>query len=320
VNASLPDNAIERFRADCEALTGSPTRRLGVAVSGGPDSLALLLLANAAFPGEVAAATVDHRLRPESASEARFVARLCEELLIPHDILVIEVDPARSSLQRAAREARYAALADWCERDGLLWLATAHHLEDQAETLLMRLMRGSGVSGLAGIRAKAAFGSGVAQRVRPLLGWRRDSLGDIVAAAGITAVSDPSNLDESYDRARLRKRLRGLDWLDAAPLARSAAALAEAEQALAWSAERIWDETVSREGDKASFDPRGIPAELVRRILVRLLDGAEPRGEEVQRLVATLSAGETGTLGGYICRGGPIWRFEPEGPRQARSG
>src|SRR4051812_22895684 len=101
---------VERFRSDCEALTGEAPRRLGVAVSGGGDSLALLLLAAAAWPGRVAAATVDHRLRPESAGEARFVAGLCASLSVPHVVLEVEVDPARSSLQRAAREARYAAL------------------------------------------------------------------------------------------------------------------------------------------------------------------------------------------------------------------
>jgi tRNA(Ile)-lysidine synthase len=314
----LPDDAVERFRRDCEALAGPAPRRLGVAVSGGPDSLALLLLANAAFPGEVAAATIDHRLRPESASEARFVAGLCADFLVPHEIVPVTVDPARSSVQRAAREARYAALADWCGRHELLWLATAHHQDDQAETVLMRLMRGSGVSGLAGIRATTALESSEARLIRPLLGWRRDALGDLVRNAGLTAVSDPSNVDESYDRARLRRRLSALEWLDPAALSRSAAALAEAEQALAWAAGRIWDERVSREEETILFDARGLPAELVRRILVRLLDGAAPRGEEVQRLASALAGGGAATLGGYRCRGGPVWRFEPEGPRKIR--
>src|SRR3954466_8445661 len=130
----IDPSLLERFAGDL-APCGGGTGLLGVAVAGGPDSLALLLLAEAAFPGRVRAATVDHRLRPESAGEAAFVARICADRGVPHDILEASVARAGEGLQAAAREARYAALAAWMRERGLAWLLTAHHADDQAETL-----------------------------------------------------------------------------------------------------------------------------------------------------------------------------------------
>jgi tRNA(Ile)-lysidine synthase len=310
---SIAAEQIERFRRECAALTGGAP--LGVAVSGGPDSLALLLLAHAAFPGAVAAATVDHGLRAESAAEARFVGEICADRGIPHAIIAVEIDPARSSRQRAAREARYRALAAWCEQAGLAWLATGHHLDDQAETLVMRLLRGSGVSGLAGIRAAGPLPGSQARLIRPLLGWRREALGDIVAAAGLEPVSDPSNRDARYDRVRIRRLLAETPCHAPDALARSAAALAEAEPALDWAVDEAWRERVIREGDGFGFEPAGLPAEIVRRLLCRMLGGT-PRGDEIQRLIARLDDGKTATLAGFRCTGGPRWRLRREGPRR----
>jgi tRNA(Ile)-lysidine synthase len=186
---------VDRFRRDLAAVgfDGAP---IGIAVSGGPDSIALLLLAAAAFPGIVSAATVDHGLRPEAADEARFVARLCASLGIPHRILGADVDTGRASVQRAAREARYRSLQDWLAEAGIGCLATAHHADDQAETLLMRLLRGAGVGGLSGVRARTCVpvpGSDIVL-VRPLLGWRRTELATIVAAAASERTSgDPAS-------------------------------------------------------------------------------------------------------------------------------
>lgn len=317
---SLPSGElIERFRRDSEALTAGSPDRLGVAVSGGPDSLALLLLAHGAWPGRVHAATVDHRLRPEAADEARFVARVCEELGVPHSILAAGVDRTEASLQQAARRARYSALAEWSQAEAIPWLATAHHVEDQAETLMMRLLRGSGVGGLAGVRGAGPIPApgASATLVRPLLGWGRAELAGIVREAGLDPVADPSNSDDRFDRARIRRHLRGADWIDPLPLARSAAALAEAEAALQWAAERLMAERVSSHGSVTMFDPTGVPDELRRRVLRRILGGS-PRGAEVGRLLATLAAGGRATLAGVKCSGGPTWRFEPAPPRGLR--
>ena len=134
-----------------EGIAGSQTR-LGLAVSGGPDSCALLLLAATALPGRIAAATVDHGLRAESAAEAQFVADLCALLKVDHAVLAVSV--GQGNVQAEARIARYRALAGWAKQTGLAALASAHHADDQAETLLLRLRRASGVAGLAGVRER----------------------------------------------------------------------------------------------------------------------------------------------------------------------
>jgi tRNA(Ile)-lysidine synthase len=319
---------IRRFAADIEALTGPvppgpappgpAPARLGLAVSGGPDSLALLLLANAAFPGRIAAATVDHGLRAESAAEAAFVADLCGRLAIPHQTLLLP-GPIAGNVQAGARAIRYALLGRWLAETGGAFLLTAHHCDDQAETLVMRLLRGSGLAGLAGIRPGPTILAGAAV-LRPLLGWRRAELGAIVAAAGIVPVDDPSNGDEHYDRARIRKRLAAALWLEPEPLARSAAALAEAEAALDWAANRLFDERVTRAGGETRLDPAGLPDELRRRLVLRILAAAEPpRGAALQRLLASLDAGATATLAGVKCVGGPLWRFIPAPQRRGQS-
>jgi tRNA(Ile)-lysidine synthase len=308
---------VERFRADLEALTGTAPGRLGVAVSGGADSLALLLLARETFPGDVTAATVDHRLRPEAAGEAAFVARVCADLGIPHAILAADA-PVAGNVQAGARALRYRLLGGWAGQGRVSWLLTGHHLDDQAETLVMRLNRGAGLSGLAAIRARTRIGDVAV--ARPLLGWTRSELGAVVADAGLAPVEDPSNGDERFDRARLRPRLAGADWIDAAAFARSAAALAEAEAALEWAVERLIEERVEAVPGGASLDPADIPPELRRRLLLRilalLLPADAPRGDAVQRLLATLAAGGTATLAGVKCTGGPVWRFEAAPPRR----
>lgn len=305
---------VERFRADLEQLAGSPPGRLGLAVSGGPDSLALLLLADAACPGGIEAATVDHGLRPESAAEADFVAELGARLGVAHAILR-PAEPIAGSVQAAARQARYALLEHWRQARGLDWLLTAHHADDQAETLLMRLNRGAGVAGLSGVRAANR------QVLRPLLGWRRAELAAIVEAAGIEAVADPSNADERFDRARIRKAIAGADWIDSPALARSAAALGEADQALEWAAERLFEQRTRADAEGLSLDPHGIPPELRRRLVLRALrridPRAAPRGEEMSRLLAALDGGGTATLAAVKCEGHGLWRFELAPPRRS---
>ena len=147
---------VERFAADLGALLPSDAR-LGVAVSGGPDSLALLILAAATRPGRIEAATVDHGLRTESADEAAMVAGLCEQLGVPHRTLLADWPEApTTNIQAEARAMRYRLLNEWAIDRGLSAVATAHHADDQAETLLMRLLRGAGIGGLSATRAKRA--------------------------------------------------------------------------------------------------------------------------------------------------------------------
>ena len=305
-------NRIRRFDEDLLALIGGESARLGLAVSGGPDSVAMLLLANAARPGAVAAATVDHGLRAESAAEAEFVSGLCRDISVPHATLR-PATPITGSVQAEARRERYALLDDWRRRNGLDWVLTAHHADDQAETLLMRLQRGTGVGGLSGIRKISG------RVVRPLLGWRRAELEEIVRVAEVDAVVDPSNLDERFDRARLRRRLGEADWIEPLALARSAHALAEADAALEWCAER--EEQERAPAGRLSLDATGLPPELRRRLLLRMIrrvnPDAAPRGEELTRLLRTVDSGGTATLADVKCQGGASWRFEAAPPRRS---
>ena len=307
-----PPALTTRFAADLADLAalGSGEGRLGLAVSGGPDSLALLLLAHAVLPGRIAAATVDHGLRAESAAESALVGQICSELEVPHAALRVAVEPG--NVQAQARTARYTALARWMESEGLEALATAHHADDQAETLLARLNRGSGVAGLAGVRARGVVPGTRMPLLRPLLGWRRSDLAEVVERAGIAPVQDPSNSDHRFDRARLRKALAGADWLDVPALALSAANLADADAALEWAAQREWSECVAKGPMGLSYRPKA-PRAVALRVLARIvteLDGEAPRGSAVARLFDSLVARQPASIGNLVARVMPDgWSF-----------
>ncbi|HIP22434.1 MAG TPA: tRNA lysidine(34) synthetase TilS, partial [Rhodobacteraceae bacterium] len=196
-----------------------PEAPLGVPVSGGGDSVALLLLLHSAGH-DLQVATVDHRLRPEAAGEALGVAKLCLELGVPHEVLVWETPEFKGNLQKAAREARRGLLAGWAKRQGLRDIVLGHTLDDQAETVLMRLARGSGVDGLAGMAGIRREGG--LNWHRPMLGVRRAELRAYLREAGVGWVDDPSNDDLRYDRIKARQALEVL-----APLGLSRERLAE---------------------------------------------------------------------------------------------
>lgn len=309
-----------QLRAALDRLV--PEGRIGLAVSGGPDSLALLLLAAAIRPGEIVAATVDHRLRLESAGEAASVANLCAERGVPHDVLPVTVAPG-ASVQAQAREARYRALGDWAQRQGLTAVATAHHADDQAETLLMRLARGSGVRGLAGIRESRFLAPGVAL-VRPLLLSRKSDLQAVVADAGIKPVDDPANRDDRHDRTRARVLLAATDWLDPIRLASSAAALADAEAALKDGFDAQLHERIATDAETQNvvLKPAGLNR-LYRRWLLEsglaLFDATSARGPEIDRLLNTLDSGRSATLRDvkFAVDGNGDWRLEVAPPRRS---
>jgi len=305
--------AVQRFAADLDALVPAG-ERVGIAVSGGPDSLALLLLAIAARPGLIEAATVDHGLRDESRGEADMVASLCERLGVPHRILPADwAEPPTANIQAEARTMRYRLLSEWAEERGLPVLATAHHADDQAETLLMRLARGAGVRGLGGTRPRRAL-TGQVALVRPLLGWRKSELVSIVNAAGIEAADDPSNRDPRHDRSRIRQALERADWADPARLAASASALRDADEALDWALAPLIAARIRREEGALIIEPFDLPRELKRRLLAAAfaeLAAPAPRGPDLMRALAALDRGETVTLSGLKLEGGEKWRLSP---------
>jgi tRNA(Ile)-lysidine synthase len=310
---------VERFRADLAALSG-PDDRLLLAVSGGPDSLAMLLLAHAAMPERIACATVDHGLRQGAADEAAMVAAVCADRAIPHATLYPDppLEPG-GNVQARARAARYDALAAHTAAAGCAAILTAHHADDQAETLLMRASRGSGVDGLAGVRVAGVWGEIAV--LRPLLGWRRAELTAVVSAAGLSAADDPSNRDPAHDRSRVRALIGQSNDIDPAGLARSAAALADASDALRWSAAQLAAERVTVSAGSCTIDSAGLPREYRRRLLTHglaTLGEAAPRGPALDRLLAKLDAGESAMLGTVLASAeGAIWRLVPAPPRRS---
>lgn len=314
-DAATPADA-ERFAAELKRLWPEGGK-LGLAVSGGPDSLALLLLTQAAIPGRFAVATVNHGLRPEAGAECAMVERVCAARGVP--CAVLEVETGAGNLQAAAREARYAALGAWAKREGLSALATAHHADDQAETLIMRLNRASGLAGLAGVRPRGVIAGTSLPLVRPLLHWRRSALAAIVARAGLEPAQDPSNTDQHYDRVRVRKALATADWLDVEAVAMSAAHLADAEDAIAWLVEREWANNVAVDGGGLLYQPNA-PKAVTLRVVSRIIAGfgGSSRGAAVARLVEELQAGLGGNVAGVAASavdGG--WLFTPETPRRS---
>ncbi len=314
---------VARFAERLDRLIPPPAS-LGIAVSGGADSVALLLLAAAARPGKIEAATVDHALRPQSAAEAAGVASLCEALSVRHATLTAQWKaPPESAIQERARAERYRLLHGWASERGLAALATAHHRDDQVETLMMRLARGAGVRGLGAIRPLAPVPGSSHKLVRPLLGWSRSELRQLCEAAGVEPVDDPSNDDEQFERIRVRKQLAEADWLDPQAVARSATNLAAADAALDWAAAREWERSVDRDTQQIAYRPAGAPLEIRRRIVGRAVGlvategkGIPLRGREIDKLVEVLAAGGTATLRGARCSGGELWTFAPAPPRR----
>jgi len=316
---SFAPGLVQRFVADLDALA-SPEVPVGVAVSGGPDSLALLLLAKAARPGRIEAATVDHGLRAESSKEATMVAALCDRLAVPHRTLAADwIEPPESNIQAEARALRYRLLNGWAIERGLSAIATAHHADDQAETLLMRLARGAGVRGLGGTKARRALSEEV-MLVRPLLGWRKAELVAVVADRGIEAIDDPTNRDLKHDRSRIRQWLQSSDWADPARLAASAAALRDADEALDWALAPLLSSRIRQEADGLIIEPFDLPRELKRRLLLAAfaeLGMPQPRGPELMRVMDMIEAGRTATLAGLKLEGGPCWRISIAPARRA---
>jgi tRNA(Ile)-lysidine synthase len=310
--------SLSELAASLAAIGGFEARpRVAVAVSGGPDSLALIMLADRwarQRSGHATALIVDHGLRSESAEEARIVACWLAARAIPHEILRWTGDKPTSGIQAAAREARYRLLAAWCGRHGVLHLLTAHHREDQAETHLIRRRAGSGSDGLAGISAVRELPG--CRLVRPLLTMPKGRLAALLADEGQPFLRDPSNLNPAFERARLR----------AAPAVLTGAALdAIVAETRACGRQRIDREAALDRliGAAVAVHPSGFvaldgaalamaEAECTERLLARValcVGGArrQLRRDRVARLRAALAAqpDRARTLGG--CRFVP-WR------------
>jgi tRNA(Ile)-lysidine synthase len=216
-----------------------------LAVSGGPDSTALLVLAagwtkRLKRAPKIVAITVDHGLRPDAAREAAAVKRLARRLGVAHRTLRWRGKKPRAGLQEAARFARYRLLAEAAEREGCAHILTAHTLDDQAETVLFRLARGSGILGLAGMGWASTLptsGEGAIFLIRPLLQIPKVRLVATLKAVGIAYSEDPTNRDPRFTRPRLRQLMPALarEGLDARGLARLATRMRRAEATITFA-------------------------------------------------------------------------------------
>ena len=325
-----------------------------LAVSGGPDSVALLWLAarwrNALSRGpRLLAVTVDHGLRAESAREAREVKRLAHTLGVAHRTMRWTGAKPKSGVPAAARAARYHLLARAARGGGASHVLTAHTRDDQAETLLMRLLRGSGISGLAAM-ARESERDGVVM-ARPLLSISKSRLIATLDRAGIGFVDDPTNHDTGFTRPRIRQVIEGLaaEGGDARNLARLASRLARVNAAidvLVDGAARYlalkdrWamsPPATHRRSENASFDAESfvvLPEEIRLRLLLRAIDrfgheGPAELGKAEALLAALDQTVQTGgkrrqkrlkqTLAGALISltGGRIV-IEPAPPRRRR--
>jgi tRNA(Ile)-lysidine synthase len=288
---------------------------LAVAVSGGPDSLALAILTDRWVRergGRICAVTVDHRLRPESDAEIHQLHGWLTARGIRHEILVWSGKKPKSGIQEAARTARYSLLAEWCRRHGCPHLLTAHHREDQVETFLIRRRAGSGPDGLAAISAIREFGD--CRILRPLLGVPKVRLSALLEAKRQPFITDPSNRNPAFERSRLRSA-------DAVPTGADSVAMCNEIRMLGGervTRERRRDALLARAvslhpAGFAVIDPGSVlaaPHETAERVLAAVVAtiGARAypaRRPRVARLREVLAGGRGHTLGG--CRF-VIWR------------
>ena len=310
-------------------------RSIAIAVSGGRDSMALAHLCAAwakSAGAAVLALTVDHGLRAEAKHEAEQTKRWSEAMGLAHRTLVWEGDKPQSGLQAAARAARYKLLIETSQRENCGALLTAHTMDDQAETVFMRLSRGAGLRGLSAMRAESLVAAGAGEPLRlmrPLLGVRRDEVTAYLQAPGQAYVDDPSNLDDRFERVRVRALLAALseqELMSAEALCASARKLASADDAVRQHEETLfdrlggcftaWGGALLDRWDAAAPAAAG----LARRLLHAVGGGAyAPDGHAAAQAMAGAGAA---TLAGVLIRRwrGKLWLVREPAALLGRAG
>lgn len=310
---------IEEFGCAVEALglDWSGIQAVAVAVSGGPDSMALCALLKGwadARGVEVHALSVDHGLRAEGAQEAAQVGEWLESWSgFRHEVLRWG-DPAETAVQEEARRARYALMAEYCTKHKISHLFLGHHRDDQAETVLFRLAKGSGLDGLAGMRSVQKYDGGL-KLLRPLLGVSKEDLISFCADEKISYIEDPSNKNDDFARIRLREAREVLEaeGLSSKRLSVTASRLLRAKKALDFIAGEVYKEALVDNNTKQivlnfkilKSQPDEIALRCVLLALSNLRPEADysPRMEKVEALVSDCMRSDAfrkRTLGGVI--------------------
>ena len=288
---------------------------MALAVSGGSDSMALMRLvhrwaAARERPPRLTVLTVDHGLRAGSTAEAERVAQWCGELALAHHVLPWIGPKPRTGIQSKARRARYDLMTAWCSEHGASVVATAHTMDDQAETVLMRMARTASIDSLASIHRVTDW-NGIAVH-RPLLGERRADLRAFLQVLGQGWIDDPSNEDERFERVRVRKAMAALGEAGVtvpglADLARQALEISHA----LWGATEDWVDAHAEPHDMGyvrlsatafADHTGGLETRILGRLICRFGAGKMPEPAELERLSAWLVIGASGrrTLGGAM--------------------
>jgi len=283
--------------------------KIGVAVSGGGDSMALLHVfarwsQQSSVP--IAAVTVDHGLRDGSDREAAGVAAFCAQIGVPHETLLWQDWDGHGNLQAVARNARYRLMADWAKRNGVGGIALGHTRDDGAETFVMRLSRKAGVDGLAAMDTE--FTRDGVTYARPLWMMSRKELRDYLTRNAVTWVDDPSNYDVDFERVRVRNALTELEGLGlgADALQHSSIVLRQARDALEYYTAQEAHRLVVAQGADLVMPLRpDVPEEIARRLRAKAIQWMgrmpyPPRLTSMQHLMEGLSLEGTHTLGGAI--------------------
>jgi len=250
---------------------------IAVGISGGPDSFALLkLLSEWSYNKNVKiiAITVDHNLRDESAAEAAYVGKLISNWTnVEHVILKWEGDKPKSSIMEEARKFRYKLMSEYLNKNNGKYLFIGHHMDDQAETVLFRLCKGSGIKGLSGIRDIQKTDDMLV--IRPLLNFTKQELIDICKHYKIKFITDPSNTNEDYTRPRLRSLRNSLanEGLSAKRLSKLAQRMNNCENALDHYAEKLVNK--ARSENEAILlnmcDILSEPSEIRNRAIIKII-------------------------------------------------
>jgi tRNA(Ile)-lysidine synthase len=296
-----------------------PVKRMGVAVSGGSDSIALLHLMARVAPQvgwSLCAVTVDHGLRPEAKDEAALVARVCDNLRIPHDVVVWQHGEIAGNLMEAARQARYRLMSVWAKDRDIGNVALAHTADDNAETFLMGLARAAGLDGLSGMRRSFVEG-GVTFR-RPLLATEKADLRAYLERHDLSWVEDPTNENDRYTRTKARRALKALKPLGitvdrlASVIHNLHMAHGVVSDAVCTAARDVISETAGAlVFDRKAFLQQGLEIDrLLLQAMVQWMTGKPhaPRADQLRNLHLSFIREKAATLAGcrFLCRGGTI--------------
>ena len=319
----VPDKRGDLEAGFAKAMASHAGPPWAVAVSGGGDSLALMHLlhgfAKARGLAPPIVLTVDHGLRKHSAPEAKKVVAWAKKAGLAAHVLTWRGKKPKAGMESEARQARYRLMGDWLAKNKIATLFVGHNQDDQVETFLLRLARGSGLDGLSGMAARAPWPlPGFPQLLvaRPMLGFSRDRLRAYLTGLGQAWLDDPMNEDAGFDRVKVRKARAALSAAGLAParIAAAAAHLARARESLEIMTEAVLQRAARNAADEGVLLDAGALAAAPREVGLRSLAAVlmavggqpyRPRFESLQRLfdrIVGLDLGGGATLHGCQLR------------------